>query len=624
MRQRNIAARGLSPSNKRDGHSTEGFRGSQEKVYSRSPTDETGYRNSVSNPFEYNAPVTVYEFAKIAIHIFSGFLFIRAILFAMLFLSAYGCAFVATIGLDREAGVYEAPLPRWRRLILKPISSIARAMLFVIGFYRIEVAGEISKEACFFTPNHVGLTDLLLMYWLLLPSALSKAEAFKVPFVGTLFRGLQVIPVQRDSAADKKRAMETIKLFAASRTNEGDPNKRFPPILVFPQGTTANQETLTMFQRGAFTPGCPVQPVSLYYPWKHFNPAFIVNRKTDYFWVRHFSQFVMHARVHFLPVHSPSEAEKKNATLFANNVRREIAEDIGANITEHCYEDAMLYRSALNVEETRHQPRLFKGVNPHEKISLEGLELRRIKDLFEHARRDRGLTLKDAKLILKQFADADKDGDGLVDLSEFARAIGFDKDSNQVKRLFNFFDRDLSGKIDFRELLTGMANVHPFSSSKDKIKFAFELFDQDGDGYVSETELWNLWNVATENTDSQRFAEESRIELRNLIETVHNRRLLADGNIRSSSSNEIRISLEEFQDLVERDSEIVATALTSIEAETHSSESKKRFFPFLLRRTSSSKFAQLDGGPLDSEPACDVMNGTTTDSSSNSTASCSE
>ncbi|GBG25939.1 Lysophospholipid acyltransferase LPEAT2 [Hondaea fermentalgiana] len=568
-----------------------------------------GNRHLISaNPFGYNAPVTVYEFVKMVFFVCSGIAIVRALLVFLLVLLAYLCARVATLGLDRDVGVYTAPMPRWRRLALKPVSGLSRAALFVFGFYHIEVIGSPSPEACLFTPNHVGLADLLLMYWLLLPSALSKAEAFKVPIVGTLFRGLQVIPVQRDSAEDKKRAVETIKRFADSRMHETDPDKRFPPILVFPQGTTANQDVITMFQRGAFTPGCPVQPVSLYYRWKHFNPAYIVCRKYDYYFLRHFCQFTLHARVRFLPLHMPSKEERENATLFADNVRNEIAADIHADTTEHCFEDAMLYRSALNIEEKRHKPRLFHVAKPEDKIDLGGLELKQIKDLFDPAQRAQALALKDAKVILERFVEADTDGDGFVDLPEFARAVGFDPESDQARRLFQFFDRDMSGMIDFRELLTGMATVHPFSSSKDKIRFAFELYDQDGDGLVSESELWRLWSLATESSNSQRFTKDSRQELRDLISAVRRRRSLSAAGEEASETatdGELRITLEEFQSLVARDSEVVATALSSMESRASSRDKKKSFFPFLMRRSSSSRFADahLDGRELNSVPA---------------------
>lgn len=49
--------------------------------------------------------------------------------------------------------------------------------------------------------------------------------------------------------------------------------RRYPPILIFPEGTTTNGQCLIDFKRGAFVPGVPVKPVVLKYPSHHYNPA---------------------------------------------------------------------------------------------------------------------------------------------------------------------------------------------------------------------------------------------------------------------------------------------------------------------------------------------------------------
>lgn len=53
--------------------------------------------------------------------------------------------------------------------------------------------------------------------------------------------------------------MELIK----SRVNDA---QVWPPIIIFPEGTTTNQEALISFKAGAFVPGVPVQPMTIKYP----------------------------------------------------------------------------------------------------------------------------------------------------------------------------------------------------------------------------------------------------------------------------------------------------------------------------------------------------------------------
>jgi Ca2+-binding EF-hand superfamily protein len=49
---------------------------------------------------------------------------------------------------------------------------------------------------------------------------------------------------------------------------------------------------------------------------------------------------------------------------------------------------------------------------------------------------------------------------------------------------FRLFDRDRSGFIDFREFCCGLSIIC-LSSTNEKIRFVFDLFDLDRDGYLN-------------------------------------------------------------------------------------------------------------------------------------------
>ncbi len=55
-------------------------------------------------------------------------------------------------------------------------------------------------------------------------------------------------------------------------------------------------------------------------------------------------------------------------------------------------------------------------------------------------------------------------------------------------RLFTAFDRDHNGVVDHRELAAGLS-VLCGSESTDRIRSAFELFDDDGNGFISLDEM---------------------------------------------------------------------------------------------------------------------------------------
>lgn len=60
-----------------------------------------------------------------------------------------------------------------------------------------------------------------------------------------------------------------------------------------------------------------------------------------------------------------------------------------------------------------------------------------------------------------------------------------------VISMFKFFDRDNSGCIDFREFCTGLSLIC-LSSTEEKIKVIFQLFDSDNDDVLNVNEVENL------------------------------------------------------------------------------------------------------------------------------------
>jgi len=63
--------------------------------------------------------------------------------------------------------------------------------------------------------------------------------------------------------------------------------------------------------------------------------------------------------------------------------------------------------------------------------------------------------------------------------------------SGVVEEMFRVYDADKDGTIDFREFLVGLgASQH--GSDEEKLKLAFQMFDADGSGYISNSEMHAL------------------------------------------------------------------------------------------------------------------------------------
>ncbi|KAG7380719.1 hypothetical protein PHYPSEUDO_006901 [Phytophthora pseudosyringae] len=74
-----------------------------------------------------------------------------------------------------------------------------------------------------------------------------------------------------------------------------------------------------------------------------------------------------------------------------------------------------------------------------------------------------------------------------------------------IRRLFRVFDTDNSNTVDFGELASGLS-VLSGSSMDDKVRAAFQLYDINGDGYITQEEMINymtsIFKVMYETTDS--------------------------------------------------------------------------------------------------------------------------
>lgn len=91
------------------------------------------------------------------------------------------------------------------------------------------------------------------------------------------------------------------------------------------------------------------------------------------------------------------------------------------------------------------------------------------------------------KRAYKRFRATDKDGSGMIDYTEFCEVLQVDP-APQVEKLFQLFDKDKSGQIDVREFMIGLSNFTG-AGKEEKLKFAFMVFDEDGNGVITKQEL---------------------------------------------------------------------------------------------------------------------------------------
>ncbi|XP_048881125.1 lysophosphatidylcholine acyltransferase 1-like [Brienomyrus brachyistius] len=411
------------------------------------------------NPFVHDLRFTPLEKARIAVMTLTLFP-VRLFFAAFMMLLAWPFAFIATVGRSEE--VVE-PQCWWRRMVDVILKAIMRAMWFAGGFHWMTVKGQqaLPADAPILTlAPHSSYFDAIPVT-MTMASIVMKAESKDIPVWGTLIKFIRPVFVSRSDQDSRRRTVEEIRRRAQS-------GGEWPQIMIFPEGTCTNRSCLITFKPGAFIPAVPVQPVVLRYPnnmdtitWTWQGPgAFKI------LWLT-LCQLHNQFEIEYLPIYTPSEEEKQNPALFANNVRRLMAKALGVPITDYSFEDCQL---------TMAKGQLHLPVDT---------------GLLEFAGLVRRLGLKPGnteKVLWECGERASKLQREKLPLEDFAQYLGVPV-SSVLRDMFDLFDENEEGRVDIREYVIALSVVCRPSKTLDTIKLAFKMFEAEEDGAIVEVEL---------------------------------------------------------------------------------------------------------------------------------------
>uniref|UniRef100_A0A8C3TCT5 Lysophosphatidylcholine acyltransferase 1 n=1 Tax=Chelydra serpentina TaxID=8475 RepID=A0A8C3TCT5_CHESE len=236
---------------------------------------------------------------------------IRLFFAAFMMLLAWPFAFIASMGsAEREL---EKPLSWWRKVVDFLLKAIMRTMWLAGGFHWINVKGRqaLPAEAAILTlAPHSSYFDAIPVT-MTMASIVMKAESKDIPVWGTLIKYIRPVFVSRSDQDSRRKTVEEIKRRAQS-------NGKWPQIMIFPEGTCTNRSCLITFKPGR------VQH-AVYCLFATFKTCLFYFLRLEILWLT-LCQFHNFVEIEFLPVYIPSEEEKKNPSLYANNVRRVMAD----------------------------------------------------------------------------------------------------------------------------------------------------------------------------------------------------------------------------------------------------------------------------------------------------------
>lgn len=231
---------------------------------------------------------------------------------------------IATMGYTNEM-LRTAVLSKWRLRLLYPLRWIARLLLVVLGFWSVKEDGDIdaSVDAPVVISNHISYADILYCVHRFCPSFVTKSGVLNVPFVGRVTVGLRCVITRVEGQSTGLTASQQV----AERCKLASCDTSFPPIAIFPEGTTSNGKFLLKFRTGAFLTGSPVRPILIRYPFEYLDPCYLRGTLNHVFLMLCQWRNSMHVTI--LPVWNPSEEEKKDPKVYAEHVHAMMKEKLG-------------------------------------------------------------------------------------------------------------------------------------------------------------------------------------------------------------------------------------------------------------------------------------------------------
>lgn len=479
------------------------------------------------NPFHNLAPWTPYEKFK-AVLLGCTAMPVRLVAGILAFFAQAAFARLVYVGapLENDRGCFRhsegfGPL---RGVLRMPVYLCLRAWLWALGFWYIKVLDKRSPQNRRKPANiivaapHTHMVDPFVLSVALprIPCPVCKADVMETPFICNTAIALQGIFVDRRNPDSKHACKDII-------AQRADPERwRGNPLLIFPEGTVTNGKQLIQFKTGPFAPGKPVMPVLIEYKNKNYDFTWVgKNSNIGMTFLRMMMQFQNHCTVTLLDQVEPTVDEAEDPILYANNVRKLMAAELGVPTTEHSYDDVWFSFEAL-------------AANVESDFLIQDLS-----KMF-------GLDIEGFKVLLNKFKTMDKSGSGYISQEDFARVAGFtDRAPESAQRLFDFFDTDGNGRISYRSFIQALALISGRCSVDSQARLAFLIYDAEGRGKVSVQNLRaSLDNAVAATADND-------------AENLPSRKLLSDEAVNGATE----LSYEEFTALMRREPKVLEGAL---------------------------------------------------------------
>ncbi|XP_008140064.2 calcineurin subunit B type 2 [Eptesicus fuscus] len=105
---------------------------------------------------------------------------------------------------------------------------------------------------------------------------------------------------------------------------------------------------------------------------------------------------------------------------------------------------------------------------------------------------------EEIKRLGKRFKKLDVDSSGALSADELLSLPEL-WHNPLAQRVFEVFDADGDGEVDFEEFVAGTSQFSLRGDEEQKLRFAFNVYDMDKDGYISNGELFQVLKMMVGN-----------------------------------------------------------------------------------------------------------------------------
>jgi len=105
---------------------------------------------------------------------------------------------------------------------------------------------------------------------------------------------------------------------------------------------------------------------------------------------------------------------------------------------------------------------------------------------------------EEIKRLGKRFQKLDTDHSGTLSMDEFMSLPELQQNP-LVQRVIDIFDTDGNKEIDFKEFIEGISQFSVKGDKEAKFKFAFQVYDINQDGFISNGELFTVLKMMVGN-----------------------------------------------------------------------------------------------------------------------------